>query len=186
MQEFIICSKKVILKTILPKINCTTYNIKEIVDPEQVLISLITFWPHKEVLPFEKEMNCFLVKMCKVKFYSKCIFLWNLIKVKLPECTTKKIALSTVQVFTDHIDDYQSRTSEFGCPIPCEQKRFKYTLEYFSNFWAFCIFQVNGCWKKNRNICLRCWELPDSSWRKLGPFYGLFLSDYLDCSNWQF
>jgi len=56
--------------------------------------------------------------------------------VKLPECTTKKIALSTVQVFTDHIDDYQSRTSEFGCPIPCEQKRFKYTLEYFSkNTW---------------------------------------------------
>ena len=54
----------------------------------------------------------------------------------LPECKTKKNALSTLQVFTNHIDDYLSKTSEFGCPIPCKQKSFKYKLEYFSkNTW---------------------------------------------------
>ena len=54
----------------------------------------------------------------------------------LPECKSKKNALSTLQVFTNHIDDYLSKTSEFGCPIPCKQKSFKYKLEYFSkNTW---------------------------------------------------
>ncbi len=53
-------------------------------------------------------------------------------KVHLPECKSNKKALSTVEKFVTQIDDYLSRTSEFGCPIPCKQKSFKHKLEYFS------------------------------------------------------
>jgi hypothetical protein len=52
--------------------------------------------------------------------------------VQLPQCQSKQMALSTFQNFTNHIDDYLSRTSEFGCPVPCKQKSVKYDLEYFS------------------------------------------------------
>ena len=86
-EEFVNCSKKAILETLIPKISCITYSIKEFVDS-------------------------------------------NL--AKLPECKSKKRALTTFETFTNHIDDYISRTSEFGCPVPCKQKSVKYDLEYFS------------------------------------------------------
>ena len=86
-EQFVNCSKKAILETLIPKISCITYNIKEFVNSDLA---------------------------------------------KLPECNSREKALSTFETFTSHIDDYLSRTSEFGCPIPCKQKSFKYDLEYFS------------------------------------------------------
>jgi hypothetical protein len=91
VEEFLNCSKKIILETLPPKISCITYNIKEFVDPNIVM---------------------------------------------LPECHTKETARSTFKTYCLFIDDYISRTSEFGCPVPCKQKSFKYKLEYFSrNSW---------------------------------------------------
>jgi len=86
-EEFVNCSKKAILETLLPKISCITFNIKEFVDSKLV---------------------------------------------KLPQCRSRKSALSTFETFMSCIDHYISKTSEFGCPVPCKQKSVKYEIEYFS------------------------------------------------------
>jgi hypothetical protein len=57
-------------------------------------------------------------------------------EVNLEECISEETAASALNNLSLIIDDYISRTSEFGCPVSCKQKSFNYKLEYFSkNSW---------------------------------------------------
>ncbi len=54
----------------------------------------------------------------------------------LPDCISEDTAISTLRTFCYIVDDFISRTSDFGCPVPCQQTFFKHKLIYYSkNSW---------------------------------------------------